>query len=347
MPILKKFAASFLLAATSVFGLSAPAFSGETPTLEQMKKEYRRPAGVPFPADNPFSVEKLRLGQQLYFDPRLSGSGSISCASCHNPGLSWGDGLAKGIGAGGTLGRRSPTILNLAWADLLMWDGRKTSLEDQALGPVESDMEMNQKLGDLVPKLARIDGYRTAFEQSFPGEGITLANVAKAIATYERTVVSTTAPFDRWIAGDEKAISESAKRGFEVFNTKGNCASCHSGWNLTDHGFHDIGLPDEDVGRAKILPLDSMKHAFKTPTLRDVARRAPYMHDGSLADLAAVVDHYDKGGAARPSLAAEMKPLNLTAAEKNDLIAFMLTLTGESEPVQVPPLAVPAQAPSF
>jgi Cytochrome c peroxidase len=335
-----------LMAAAALF-LAAPAQAGEAKTLEQLKKEYRRPSAVPFPADNPFSVEKLRLGQQLYFDPRLSGSNTVSCATCHNPSMSWGDGMGKGFGAGGTLGRRTPTILNLAWAELLMWDGRKTSLEDQALGPVESDMEMNQKLTDLVPKLSRIDGYRTAFEMAFPGEGITLANISRAIATYERTVVSGTAPFDRWIAGDESAISEPAKRGFALFNGKAECQACHGGWNFTDHGFHDIGLPDEDIGRGKYVPLPSMQHAFKTPTLRDAARRAPYMHDGSLADLNAVVEHYNKGGVSRPSLAAEMKPLNLTAEEKADLVAFMLTLTGEAEPVQMPTLAMPAQAPGL
>jgi cytochrome c peroxidase len=160
-------------------------------------------------------------------------------------------------------------------------------------------------------------------------------------------VISTSAPFDRWIAGDEQAIGESAKRGFELFNTKGNCASCHTGWNLTDHGFHDIGLPDDDIGRGKFLPLQSMKHAFKTPTLRDLTRRAPYMHDGSLPDLNAVMEHYDKGGVMRPSLSAEMKPLHLTAGEKNDLVAFMLTLTGDAEPVPMPMLAMPAQKPGF
>jgi cytochrome c peroxidase len=344
--IWKRIACALLMCAGTV-GLAVSAQAGEAPSPDALKREYRRPGAIPFPADNPFTVEKQRLGQQLYFDPRLSGNNTMSCASCHNPALSWGDGLAKGFGAGGTLGRRSPTILNLAWAELLMWDGRKASLEDQALGPVESDVEMNQKLGDLVPKLAKIDGYRVAFEQAFPGEGITLATVAKAIATFERTVVSTTAPFDRWIAGDEQAITESAKRGFVLFNTKANCAACHSGWNLTDHGFHDIGLPDADIGRGAFVPLTSMQHAFKTPTLRDVARRAPYMHDGSLPDLNAVIEHYARGGVARPSLSGEMRALNLTAAEKNDLVAFMLTLTGEAEPMSLPALPMPAQAPGF
>ncbi len=348
MAFARKFVTA-LLAATSLLCLTpaAPAADPAGPSLQAMKRDYARPTAVPFPADNPYTVEKVRLGQQLFFDPRLSGDNTRSCATCHNPALSWGDGLAKGIGTGGTLGRRSPTILNLAWAELLMWDGRKDSLEAQALGPIESGMEMNLALKDVVPKLEKVDGYRTAFALAFPGEGLTLANVAKAIATYERTVVSGTAPFDRWVAGEEGAISDGAKRGFRLFNTKGNCAACHSGWNLTDHSFHDIGLPDKDIGRAEHLPLPSMRHAFKTPTLRDVARRAPYMHDGSLPDLWAVVEHYDKGGTARPSLSPEMRPLRLTPQEKADLVAFMLTLTGEADPVTLPALPVPAQPAGF
>lgn len=343
---LRMCAAGVLLAVAGGFGPTAAVQAGDPPSIETLKAEHRRPAAIPFPADNPFTVEKQRLGQLLYYDPRLSGTNTVSCATCHNPGLSWGDGLATGIGVGGKLARRTPTILNLAWAELLMWDGRSNSLEDQALGPVESAMEMRQDLNTLVPKLEAIDGYRTAFGLAFPGEGITLGTIAKALATYERTVVSTTAPFDRWIAGDERAVSESAKRGFVLFNGKANCAVCHAGWNLTDHSFHDVGMPDADVGRGKFLPLESMQHAFKTPTLRDVARRAPYMHDGSLPDLAAVMEHYDRGGAAqRPGLSPEIRPLGLSAQEKADLVEFMLTLTGDPEPVQMPVLAMPMQSP--
>jgi cytochrome c peroxidase len=273
----------------------------------------------------------------LFFDPRLSGANYISCASCHNPALSWGDGLPRGIGHGMTiLGRRTPTVLNLAWADLLMWDGRKASLEEQALGPMSTPAEMNQELAKLPEKLTAIDGYRQRFAAVFPGEVITVANAAKAIATYERTIVSGTAPFDRWIGGDETAISDSAKRGFVVFNTKANCSACHSGWNFTDNSFRDIGLADADIGRGKILDLPSMQHAFKTPTLRDVERRIPYMHDGSVPTLLAVVDQYDRGGVQRPSLSEEVKPLHLTESEKTDLVNFMLTLTGENAPVHVP-----------
>jgi cytochrome c peroxidase len=241
------------------------------------------------------------------------------------------------------LGRRTPTVLNLAWTELLMWDGRKASLEEQALGPMEAKVEMNQDLDELPQKLSAIEGYRRQFEAIFPQDGITLDTIAKAIATYERTIVSGEAPFDRWIEGDEDAISESAKRGFVTFNTKGNCAACHAGWNFSDGGFYDIGLPDEDVGRFAILDLPSMQHAFKTPTLREVELRGPYMHDGSVATLEAVIEHYDNGFVERPSLSGEMRKLDLTREEKADLVAFLSTLTGENPPVNVPLLYVGPQ----
>jgi len=198
---------------------------------------------------------------------------------------------------------------------------------------------MNQDLDKLVTELQAIPEYRTLFNVAFPNEGISIDNLAKAIATYERTVVSAVAPFDSWIAGDELAISEPAKRGFDLYNGKANCVACHSGWNLTDDSFHDIGMPDADNGRGDILPeIDALAHAFKTPTLRNIELRGPYMHDGSLADLMAVIDHYNEGGEKRPSLSQEMKPLNLTEAEKVDLILFLATLTSQDDPVPLPVL---------
>lgn len=319
--------------------LPALATGAEVAIPTQMKALYARPTAPPFPESNPYTAEKAGLGEKLFFDPRLSGSNYISCASCHNPALSWGDGLPRGIGHGMTiLGRRTPTVLNLAWAELLMWDGRKADLEEQALGPMTTPAEMNLDIETLTQKLNAIPGYRQEFALAFPGEGITIANVAKAIATYERTIVSGTAPFDRWISGDETAISDAAKRGFALFNTKANCAVCHAGWNMSDGSFHDIGLPDADIGRGKILDLPSMQHAFKTPTLRDVERRGPYMHDGSVPSLMAVVEHYDRGGMQRPSLSPEMKPLNLSETEKQELVEFMLTLNGDNPPVRIPSL---------
>lgn len=319
---------------------SNTAFSAEVKSREEWKKTYVRPATIPFPEDNPYSAAKADLGHKLFFDPRLSGANYISCGTCHNPSFAWGDGLAKGIGHAMTrLGRRTPTILNLAWAEQLMWDGRFESLEEQALGPMSAPVEMNQNMDAIVAELQSIPEYRTLFNVSFPGEGITVQNIAKAIATFERTVVSGVAPFDRWIAGNETAINESAKRGFDLFNNKANCVACHSGWNFTDDSFHDIGLPDEDIGRGKQLPgVVVMQHAFKVPTLRNAVERAPYMHDGSLKNLFSVVKHYNDGFVTRPSKSAEIFKLKLTDEEQADLVEFMKTLSSNDSPVALPSL---------
>jgi cytochrome c peroxidase len=302
--------------------------------------QYGRPSAIPFPAGNPFSPEKANLGQTLFFDPRLSGSGWISCATCHNPLLGWGDGLPKGRGHGmGELKRRTPTILNLAWSKLLFWDGRAKSLEEQALGPIGSDAEMHQNTDALPAKLAAIPGYAARFGAVFPGEGITKETIAKALSTYERTIVSGVAPFDRWVEGQEDAIPQEAKRGFALFTGKANCASCHVGWAFTNHGFADIGLPDSDIGRGAFLKtIPAMSHAFKTPTLRNVAQRAPYMHDGSIPTLEGVIQHYAGGFAQRPSLSANLKPLALTAQETGELVAFLETLTEDATQVTLPSL---------
>jgi cytochrome c peroxidase len=312
---------------------------------DDIKKDFARPEAVPFPDSNPYGVQKVHLGQMLFFEPRLSGSKWISCASCHNPGLSWGDGLPRGIGQNmKTLGRRTPTILNLAWSDLVMWDGRKTGLEDQAFGPVTSPAEMNGTIEEAVARISAIGAYQMEFKKVFGDEGVSARTIPLVIATYERTIVSGQAPFDHWVTGDETAISADAKRGFDLFTGKANCVACHTGWNFTDNGFHDVGLADKDIGRGEWLKIQSMQQAFKTPTLRDADRRGPYMHDGSLASLAQVVDHYDQGGVQRPSLSDEVRPLHLTGAEKLDLLAFLATLTGDDPPVILPVLPNPQAA---
>ena len=303
--------------------------------------KYRRPAVTPTPEDNKASSARELLGRTLFFDPRMSGSNWISCGSCHNPAFSWGDGLPKAIGHGmQTLGRRTPTILNLAWSDSMFWDGRAGSLEEQALGPVKAAGEMNLPLEVLVEKIGSVPGYRHMFEKAYPGEGVSESSIAKAIAAFERTVVSAPSPFDRWVDGDVNAISESAKRGFAVFNGDARCAQCHSGWRFTDDSFHDIGVTGNDLGRGALLKdLEVMQFAFKTPTLRNVEHRAPYMHNGSEATLEEVVELYDRGGdIRRPSLSPEIKPLNLTAQQKQDLVAFMRTLTSKDKPVEIPVL---------
>jgi cytochrome c peroxidase len=310
------------------------------PGLDALKAQYKRPATIPFPKENPYTPEKAALGKKLYFDTRISVTSAQSCASCHSPGYGWGDGLAVGVGHGmNKLGRHSPTVVNAAWGGIFMWDGRLATLEEQALGPIQAAGEMNMPLDQLMARLTSIPEYKPLFDAVFPGEGMSPKTLAKAIATYERTIVSERAPFDAWIEGDERAISEEAKRGFVVFNGKAQCAACHEGWNFTNDGFQDIGLPSQDVGRGEYLPdVIKMKHAFKTPGLREIVRRSPYMHDGSLATLEAVVDHYDHGGVDRPSRSDLMKPLGLTAQEKADLVAFMKTLDSNLSPTAVPVL---------
>lgn len=310
--------------------------------IQVLKAQYTRPLDIPYPEDNPYSEAKAELGKMLFFDPRLSASGTQSCATCHNPGLGWEDGMALGTGHGHKkLKRTSPTILNLAWDDLYFWDGRAENLEAQALMPIESSTEMHMTEEDMIGTLNDLKGYSKFFAAAFPEDKgkISKENVAKAIATFERGIVSDVAPFDRWIKGDEVAISESAKRGFVLFNKKANCAACHAGWRFSDSSFHDIGLDSRDIGRGEFVPqIISMQHAFKTVGLRNIAQRAPYMHNGSLKTLEDVIDHYDHGFIKRDSLSDEIKPLNLTSEEKNDLINFLKTLTSEDPAVTVPVL---------
>lgn len=303
---------------------------------------YLRPALVPYPADNAITPERVELGKMLFFDPRLSGSEWISCATCHNPALSWSDGLPTMIGNGMAQGRRStPTILNTAYNQIQLWDGRAKTLEEQALGPIQAPGEMNQDLIGLTKRLSAIEGYRKMFDEAYPNEGITEHTIAKAIASFERTVVSTEAPFDRWRKGGKNAISVSAQRGFKLFEGKANCVACHQGFNFADDGFHNIGLPEnamEDVGRFAHRKVKVNKGAFKTPTLRDVEMTAPYMHDGTYNTLEEVVEHYDKGGVNLANLDPNMKPLNLNSQEKSDIVAFMKSLTGKAMVVTVPRL---------
>jgi len=310
-------------------------------TAEPFFKDYIRPTEIPFPKGNTDSVARRDLGQKLFFDPRLSGSGWISCATCHNPAMGWEDGLPLALGHGmQLLNRHTPTILNLAWATTLFWDGRAETLEEQALGPIESKVEMNQSLDKMIEKLKSIQGYKPLFDAAYPGEGITTDTVAKAIATYERTIVSEKAPFDLWIEGDAKAVSESAKRGFVLYNTKAACAKCHSGWRFTDDSFHDIGVVTRDKGRGEILTgIEVLEHAFKTPTLRNIDLRAPYMHNGSEKTLDDVIEFYNLGGREkRPSLSFNMNPLKLDRKEKADLKEFLLTLTSKDKDVVIPTL---------
>jgi cytochrome c peroxidase len=340
----------FAAGLTAATGSVANVLVGETRKVElpkqaaakpdEVRASYRRPRTIPFPADNPYTFEKAALGKKLYFDTRLSQANLLSCASCHSPSYGWGDGQPTGVGhLMNKLGRRSPTIINAAYGLIFMWDGRADTLEEQALGPIQADVEMALPLDQLLNRLKAINEYVALFDVAFPGEGITTQNIAKAIATYERTVISGRAPFDAWIDGDERAISDAAKRGFALFNAKAQCNTCHSGWNFTDDSFHDIGLASADIGRGKFLTdVVKSQHAFKTPGLREITHRAPFMHNGSITTLERVIEHYNTGGIDRPSRSELIKPLNLSDQEKADLVAFLKTLTSKLSPTAMPVL---------
>jgi len=312
------------------------------PALTDLKQLYERPEDIPFPARDPYSEAKDKLGRMLFFDPILSGARDTSCASCHNPSLSWSDGMKLASGAG-RMDLHTPTIIDVASVPVLGWDGKYETLESVAYGPLLNPAAMNNTEAEIVSRLTRIPGYVEAFAEAFPetkGDAITRPRIEQALATFERTILASPAPFDRWIDGDETAISASAKRGFTLFNDKAGCSNCHEGPSLSDFSFHDIGVAAEaDIGRGRLFPTSvKLRHAFKVPTLRDVARRAPYMHDGSLPTLEAVIDEYDTGGIDRPSRSELIRPLGLTAAEKQDLIAFLNTLTSDPVPFEVPAL---------
>jgi cytochrome c peroxidase len=320
------------LAVLAFVALPGPAGSAE---IDALKSAYRRPATLaPAPADNTMSAAKVRLGFILFQDRRLSRDASLACIDCHQPEKDWQDGLPRAAGAGGrTLSRRTPPLYDLAWAARFFRDGRAASLEDQALAPIEASDEMGQPLDMLVARLEAIPFYRGLFEDAFPeAPGITAANIARAVAAFVRTIESGTTPFDRWIAGDEKALDDAARRGFRLFASKARCAECHSGWRLTDDAFHDTGLPGGDRGRGAITGAANDDHAFRTPSLRNVARRPPYMHDGSIASLRAVVDRYADGTVERPTLSQHLRGLSLSKGERADLVAFLGSLTDDEKP---------------
>jgi cytochrome c peroxidase len=334
-------AVSATLLCSAPFAWSAPA----APAATAADKVWKLPA-VPMPKDNASTAPRVALGQALFFDPRMSGNGAMSCASCHNPSLGWSDGLKTAVGWGGqVLGRATPTVINTAYNTQFMWDGRKKSLEDQALGPMKTPQEMNTDFGVALARLQSVPGYVAMFEKAYPGEGVKEETIAKAIAAFERTVVVNDSAFDRWLAGDRQAMSLQQWRGYKVFTDpgKGNCAACHNAPNFTDNGFHNIGIAHKgegegDAGRYAIRKVASMKGAFKTPGLRDIEYTAPYFRDGSATTLMDVVEHYVRGGDDKSNLSASMKPLSLTEQDKHDLVAFMKALSGTRKTLTVPRL---------
>lgn len=309
--------------------------------LASMKADYKRPP--PRPIENQTLVD---LGRSLFWDPRISASGKTACANCHYPYLGWSTTEPKSRNDSGKFtSRRSQPLIGIGHAEAspIGWDGRSPTLEAQAKSSIGTgsmsmrDTDTPVKVEAIEERIRAIPEYVAKFNAALPGTPIGIDAMANAIAAYERAIEPGVAPFDRWIEGDEDAISQSAKRGFVLFNEKAECFLCHSGWRFTNDSFHDVGTSATDLGRGRELKTDVlMQYAFKTPTLRSVALRPPFMHNGSSVDLYQVMKHYEKGGIDRPSRSPLMKPIILSDQERRDLIALMETLTGMPE-AEAPP----------
>jgi len=321
-------------------------FIASADATEDMSK-WLRPAEVPQPKNNKLTPEKIELGKLLYFDVRLSSSEKISCATCHHPKKGWSDLIPtpKAVGHNGAVGpRNSPVVLNSAYQNRQFWDGRVKTLEQQALGPIEADVEMNMPLTTLIPKLNKIKGYVELFKKAYPGEGITKKTLAKAIASFERTIVSTISPFDRYVMGNKEAISKKAKKGFELFKGKAHCIDCHDGFNFSDGSFHNIGLKDgelhgKDLGRYLTKRRATWYGVMKTPTLRDVTKSSPYFHDGSVATLHEATHICGNGGRFKYNVknkSTYIKDRKLSRAEVSQLVAFTRSLEGPDMKLEIP-----------
>jgi cytochrome c peroxidase len=316
--------------------------------------EIKAPLGlppVPVPPDNPVTSQSIALGRTLFYDKKLSVDNSLACASCHNPLKGFTDGQRHSTGVDGKIGaRNAPTVVNAAYSSLQFWDGRAPTLEAQAAGPIANPIEMNQAHDVCVGKLNADPAYQAQFRDAFGPGPVTLGKVEKAIASFERTVISGDSPFDRYqFGGNKKALTKAAIRGLAVFTDKGrgNCVTCHTIGEkyalFTDGKFHNIGAGVDgegnltDLGRYNETKLETDRGAFKTPTLRNVASSGPYMHDGGLKTLKEVVDFYAGQGNSNPYLDKEIKVMKLSGPERADLIEFLESLTGRMPPDAGPP----------
>ena len=300
------------------------------------------------PPGNPQTPAKIELGKLLFFDPRLSGNKQISCASCHDPAKGFTTPVARFVGPKGELGRNTPTVWNSAYVDFPFWDGRTSSLEEQAGGPMRAEAEMGSKVPELIAALKAVPEYQQKFKDVYGDNGLTFTNVAGAIAAFERTIVSADSPYDKFQAGDKGALTDEQKRGKDLFfGERTSCNSCHTAPLFTDNKFHAIGVPQEgpkteDLGRFNVTQDEQDKFAFKTPTLRNVDRTGPYMHTGGLQSLEEVVAFYNGGAGNAPNKDPRIRRLNLTPDESKALVAFLKALTDESHNVSPPKL--PGQA---
>jgi cytochrome c peroxidase len=337
----------FLAAAGLAIALMVPPFS-----LAASSAMPAIPLGLDadqyvIPKDNPMTKEKVELGRQLFFDKRLSRNNTIACAVCHIPALAFTDGQPVSSGIHHQQGGRSaPLAINRAFSTLQFWDGRAATLEAQAVGPLVNPIEHGfVDYDEMLVKMNKIPGYKHEFKEVFGGE-ITVDRVGKAIAAFERTILSGNSPFDRFdVGGDENALSASAKRGLELFRGKARCTKCHSGFNFTDEKFHNLGIGFDrdtvDTGRFNVTKDPKDMGAFKTPSLREIPRTAPYMHDGRFANLTDVVNFYNQGGIKNPFQDSLIIPLELTDAEKRDLVDFLGNLSGEGWENITPPSEFP------
>jgi cytochrome c peroxidase len=355
------------LAAASVFSLGCGATekTASTATAPAAAKLSARPIGaaigikaplglpaIPVPADNPPTADTVELGRRLFFDTKLSADNTVSCASCHAPAASFADPRRFSIGVGGKAGgRNAPPAMNAAFHPVQFWDGRAVTLEDQAAGPIANPVEMNLAHEMCAAKINADQTYHALFDKAFGPGPVTMDKITKAIASFERTLVSGNSPFDKYqFGGDKTAMSASAIRGLALFKDpkRGNCAVCHTidekSALFADGKFHNLGVGLDargeltDLGRYEQTKVEADKGAFRTPTLRNIALTGPYMHDGSQKTLADVVDFYVGGGSSNPYLDKEIKEIKLSGQERADLKAFLEALTGES-PANSGPLA--------
>lgn len=317
---------------------------GDEPGKQQdARKLVPLPQQVPTPADNPTTAAKIELGRQLFFDPRLSGNNTMSCATCHLPDADKGfaDGLARSKGADGKLlTRNTQGLLNVAFYRTLFWDGRSKSLEEQALGPITNPNEMNQPLDDLEQELSAVAGYAAAFREIYKSQ-VTRDGIAKSLAAFQRTLISRNSPFDRYLQGDKKALSDEAKRGLDLFVGEADCVRCHHGPLLSDGEYYRLGASLRDPGRQAVTGKEVDRHKFRTPALRDVARTAPYMHNGSMRSLQDVVLFYLRSPPASgpDSESIDITPRNgVSLNEVDDIVAFLKSLSGQPPKVTPPEL---------
>lgn len=293
------------------------------------------------PESNPTTPARVELGKKLFFDPRLSGDNKMSCANCHMPDKAYGDGLALSPGAGGKpLERNTPTCLNVGFLKTFFWDGRAASLEEQALGPIQSPAEMHQDLHELEVELAAIPGYVAEFSGVFDTKP-SREGIANALAAFQRTLVTEPSPFDRFLAGDKGALSNDAKRGLELFQGEAGCIECHNGPLLSDEKYYRLGVSYEDEGRARITGKKEDRYRFRTPSLRNIAETGPYMHDGSLKTLDDVVTFYFRGisDSGSEGLTPDTAALRgQSFSEIPLLVEFLKSLTGKAPRVTPPEL---------